>query len=132
MAEETEKTAVLLEETRMFHPPKDLVENSNVMKYMKKKGFKTEREMREWCSKNYVEFWGEMANEYATWFEPFKQVLDWKPPYAKWFVGGKVNATYNSVDRHMKTATKDKIAYIGIGEPLGDVRKFTYADCTGR
>ena len=130
MADEkaSEQTSVLLEETRLFAPPKDLVENSNVMKYMKKKGFKTEKELRDWCSKNYVEFWGEMGKEYATWFEPFTQVLDWKPPYAKWFVGGKVNATYNSVDRHMKTAVKDKVAYIAVGEPIGDVRKFTYAD----
>ncbi|MCX6675955.1 MAG: AMP-binding protein, partial [Methanothrix sp.] len=130
MADEkaSEQTSVLLEETRLFAPPMDLVENSNVMKYMKKKGFKTEKELRDWCSKNYVEFWGEMGKEYATWFEPFTQVLDWKPPYAKWFVGGKVNATYNSVDRHMKTAVKDKVAYIAVGEPIGDTRMITYAD----
>jgi len=130
MAEERakEQTSVLMEETRVFNPPKDLVENSNVMKYMKKKGFKTEKELRTWCSKNLDEFWGEMGREYATWFEPFTQVLDWKPPYAKWFVGGKVNATYNSVDRHMKTAVKDKVAYIAVGEPIGDTRMITYAD----
>jgi acetyl-CoA synthetase len=124
----SEQTSVLLEETRLFNPPKDLVENSNVMQYMKKKGFKTEKELREWASKNLDEFWGEMGREYATWFKPFTQVLDWKPPYAKWFVGGLCNATYNSVDRHMKTAVKDKVAYIAVGEPVGDVRKFTYAD----
>jgi acetyl-CoA synthetase len=130
LAEEkaSEQTSVLLEETRLFNPPKDLVENSNVMQYMKKKGFKTEKELREWASKNLDEFWGEMGKEYATWFKPFTQVLDWKPPYAKWFVGGLCNATYNSVDRHMKTAVKDKVAYIAVGEPVGDVRKFTYAD----
>ncbi|MCX6673792.1 MAG: AMP-binding protein, partial [Methanothrix sp.] len=130
MAEEraSEQTSVLMEESRIFNPPKDLVENSNVMQYMKKKGFKTEKELREWCSKNLDEFWGEMGREYATWFEPFTQVLDWKPPYAKWFVGGKVNATYNSVDRHMKTAVKDKVAYIAVGEPIGDTRMITYAD----
>ena len=130
MAEEraSEQTSVLMEESRVFNPPKDLVENSNVMKYMKKKGFKTEKELRTWCSKNLEEFWGEMGREYATWFEPFTQVLDWKPPYAKWFVGGKVNACYNAVDRHALGAKKDKVAYIAIGEPIGDVRKITYAD----
>ncbi|MDH7597389.1 MAG: acetate--CoA ligase [Methanothrix sp.] len=128
MAEETAKTAVLLEERRLFHPPKDLVENSNVMQWMKKKGFKTEKEMREWCSKNYVEFWDEMAKTYADWFEPYKQVLDWKPPYAKWFVGGKCNMAYNAVDRHAKSWRRNKVAYIAVGEPLGDVRKFTYGD----
>jgi len=50
----TAKTSVLLEETRIFEPPKELVENSNVMKWMKEKGFKTEREMRLWCSANYI------------------------------------------------------------------------------
>jgi acetyl-CoA synthetase len=124
----TEKTSVLLEETRLFNPPKDLVEKSNVMQYMKKKGFKTEKELRSWASSNLEEFWGEMGREYATWFKPFDKVLDWKPPYAKWFVGGLINATYNCVDRHAKGAKKDKVAYIGIGEPLGDVRKFTYGD----
>jgi len=124
----SEQTSVLLEETRLFNPPKDLVDNSNVMKYMKKKGFKTEKELRDWCSKNLDEFWGEMGREYATWFEPFTQVLDWKPPYAKWFVGGKVNATYNSVDRHMGTPIEKKVAYIAVGEPIGDTRMITYAD----
>ncbi|MCJ7443633.1 MAG: acetate--CoA ligase [Methanotrichaceae archaeon] len=124
----SEKTSVLLEETRLFHPPKDLVENSNVMQYMKKKGFKTEKELRTWASANLEEFWGEMGKEYATWFKPFDKVLDWKPPYSKWFLGGLINATYNCVDRHAKGAKKDKVAYIGVGEPLGDVRKFTYGD----
>jgi acetyl-CoA synthetase len=124
----SEKTSVLLEETRMFYPPKELVEQSNVMQYMKKKGFKTEKELREWASGNLDEFWGEMGREYAAWFKPFDKVLDWKPPYAKWFVGGLINATYNAVDRHAKGAKKDKVAYIAVGEPIGDTRFFTYND----
>jgi acetyl-CoA synthetase len=95
MAEQkaTAKTSVLLEETRVFEPPKDLVENSNVMKWMKEKGFKTEREMRLWCSANYIQFWGEMAKTYADWFEPWSSILEWKPPYARWFLGAKCNVT---------------------------------------
>ena len=62
---------MLYEETRVFEPSKELVENSNVMKWMKEKGFKTEREMRLWCSANYIQFWGEMAKTYADWFEPW-------------------------------------------------------------
>jgi len=120
MAEQkaTAKTSVLLEETRVFEPPRDLVENSNVLKWMKTKGFKTEREMRLWCSANYIQFWGEMAKTYADWFEPWASPLEWKPPYAKWFVGGKCNIAHNCVDRHAKGAKKEKVAFIFVPEPI--------------
>jgi len=123
----TAKTSVLYEETRVFEPSKELVENSNVMKWMKEKGFKTEREMRLWCSANYIQFWGEMAKTYADWFEPWSSTLEWIPPYAKWFVGGKCNVTYNSVDRHALGAKKDKVAYIFVPEPTDQpTQKITY------
>ncbi len=129
MAEaKTGKTKVYQEETRIFEPPKELVDNSNVMKYMKKKGFKTEKELREWCSKNYVEFWDEMAKEYVDWFKPYTKVLDDSGmPYFKWFTGGEVNITYNAVDRHAKGAKKDKVAYIWVPEPTDQpTQKITY------
>ena len=90
LAEQKATTSVLYEETRIFEPSKELVENSNVMAWMKKKGFKSEREMRAWTGQNYIQFWDEMAKTYADWFEPYAQVLNWVPPYAKWFVGGKM------------------------------------------
>jgi len=126
----TGKTKVLQEETRIFEPPKELVENSNVMKYMKKKGFKTEKELREWCSKNYIEFWDEMAKEYVDWFKPYSKVMDDSGmPYFKWFTGGEVNITYNCVDRHAKGAKKDKVAYIWVPEPTDQAtQKITYGD----
>ncbi len=71
MAEQKATTSVLYEETRVFEPSKDLVEKSNVMEWMKKKGFKTEREMRAWTGQNYMQFWDEMAKTYADWFEPY-------------------------------------------------------------
>lgn len=129
MAEQkaTAKTSVLYEETRVFEPSKELVENSNVMKWMKEKGFKTERELRLWCSNNYIQFWGEMAKTYADWFEPWSSTLEWIPPYAKWFVGGKCNVAYNSVDRHALGAKKDKVAYIFVPEPTDQpTQKITY------
>jgi acetyl-CoA synthetase len=123
----TAKTSVLYEETRVFEPSKELVENSNVMKWMKEKGFKTERELRLWCSANYIQFWGEMAKTYADWFEPWSSTLEWIPPYAKWFVGGKCNVAYNSVDRHALGAKKDKVAYIFVPEPTDQpTQKITY------
>jgi acetyl-CoA synthetase len=124
MADEKSNKAV--QTADFYYPTRDLVENSNVMQWMKKKGLKTEAEMRTWCSKNYVAFWDEMANTYADWFEPYKSVLDWKAPYAKWFVGAKCNVAYNAVDRHAKSWRRNKVAYIFVGEPVGDVRKITY------
>jgi len=110
----------------LYYPPRDLVENSNVLAWMKMKGLKTEKEMRLWCSDNYVEFWDEMARTYADWFEPYRQTLQWKAPDASWFVGGKINVAYNAVDRHTHTWRRNKLAYIFVGEPVGDVRKITY------
>ncbi|HNX10154.1 MAG TPA: acetate--CoA ligase [Methanothrix sp.] len=123
--EKTDKPAQTLDLGPYF-PSRDLVENSNVMTWMKKKGLKTESEMRQWCSANYVSFWDEMAKTYADWFEPYKQTLEWKAPFAKWFMGGKINIAYNAVDRHAKSWRRNKLAYIFVGEPVGDVRKITY------
>ncbi len=125
---EEAKTAVLMEETRVFEPPKELVEQSNVWQWMQKKGFTDEREMRKWTVDHLEEFWGEMANEYADWDVPFKTVLDWQPPYAKWFPDGKISMTYNCLDRHVKTWRRNKVAYIAVGEPVDDVRLFTFWD----
>ncbi|MBN1324521.1 MAG: acetate--CoA ligase, partial [Methanotrichaceae archaeon] len=122
-------TSVLLEETRVFPPSKELAENSVVMQWMKKKGFATEKEMRAWTGQNFIQFWGEMANDYADFFEPYAQVLEWKPPYAKWFVGGKINVAYNAVDRHALGDKKDKVAYIFVPEPTDQPTKMiTYGD----
>jgi len=75
-------------------------------------------------------FWGELAAKELTWFRPFTQALDWEPPQAKWFVGGKINAAYNCVDRHLQTHRKTKAAIIWEGEP-GDCRTLTYEDLYG-
>ena len=70
-------------------------------------------------------FWAKQANEHLVWRKPFKRVLDWKPPHAKWFVGGKLNVSENCLDRHLGTARENKAAIIFEGEP-GDVRTITY------
>ena len=69
-------------------------------------------------------FWGECAKE-LSWFKPFDKVLEWKFPFAKWFLNGKLNASYNCLDRHLTTARRNKAALIWEGEP-GDVRVLTY------
>jgi acetyl-CoA synthetase len=74
------------------------------------------------------EFWAEEANRRITWFEPWKQLLEWKPPYSKWFIGGKLNVCYNCVDRHVEGGRGDKVAYFWEGEPDNDRRTITFAD----
>jgi acetyl-CoA synthetase len=106
--------------------PEDAFEY-NVVKWMEKKGFKNEREMRDWCSKNYVEFWGEMAQEYIDWFEIYSKVLDGSPPYTRWFMDGKLNACYSALDRHAKGSKKNKVAFIFVPEALDQpIQKITY------
>ncbi len=72
-------------------------------------------------------FWAERASETLTWFKPWDKVLEWNPPFAKWFVGGQLNAAYNCVDRHCEGPTKNKAAIIWEGEP-GDRRVLRYQD----
>ena len=71
-------------------------------------------------------FWAEFAAE-LEWSAPWKQVLDWKPPHARWFVDGKINASVNCLDRHLRSARRNKAAIIWEGEP-GDRRTLTYFD----
>jgi acetyl-CoA synthetase len=74
------------------------------------------------------DFWREEANRRVTWFEPFGEVLEWKLPYARWFVGGKLNVCYNCVDRHVEAGLGDRVAYFWEGEPEDERRQITFAD----
>jgi acetyl-CoA synthetase len=74
---------------------------------------------------NPEKFWGDLAKEELHWFKPFDQVLDWQPPFAQWFVGGKTNVSYNCLDRHLTTWRKNKAAIIWEGEP-GEQKTLTY------
>jgi acetyl-CoA synthetase len=78
--------------------------------------------------RDFEDFWAEEARERVSWFEPFETLLEWEPPYAKWYLGGKLNVTYNCVDRHVEAGRGDKVAYFWEGEPEGDRREVTYAD----
>jgi len=124
----SEKTTidVLLQEKRIFHPPKEIVENSNVKKWMDKHGIKTYEELLE-RAKDLEWFWGEVAKEVVEWYEPPKKVLEWDEPYVKWFLGAKYNIVHDALDKHVKTWRKNKVAYIFEGEP-GEVKKLTYFD----
>ena len=86
-----------------------------------------EKRKQEWekSIKNPQEFWAEKAKA-IDWFKPFNKVLDdSNPPFYKWFADGELNISYNALDRHVKTARKNKLAYIWEGE-MGEVKTYTY------
>jgi acetyl-CoA synthetase len=117
----------LLREERVFYPQKEFVEKSNIKRFMDKFGIKSEDELRERALKNPEWFWNEVAKDIGIeWFEEPKKILEWDPPYAKWFVGAKYNIVHDALDKQFKIR-KNKVAYIFEGEK-GDVRKITYAE----
>lgn len=73
-------------------------------------------------------YWAQQADR-LSWATPFEQVLDWSDaPFAKWFVGGKLNVAYNCVDRHVEAGHGDRTAILWEGEPVGDSRSLSYAE----
>ncbi len=127
MSNEAKKDiSVLLEEKRVFNPPEELVKQTNVKKWMDKQGIKDLDELLE-KSQDLEWFWGEMAKELVEWYKPYDKVLEWNPPFVKWFVGAEYNIAHDALDKHVKTERKDKVAYIFEGEP-GDVKKWTYGE----
>ena len=105
----------LMHETRSFPPPADLAVRANAQP----------GEYAE-ASEDRLAYWAKQA-ERISWAEPFTEVLDWSnAPFSKWFVGGKLNAAYNCVDRHVEAGRGDKVAYHWVGEPEGDTRTITY------
>jgi acetyl-CoA synthetase len=106
----------LLKERRKFPPPKAFVKQANASR----------ASIYREAAKSPARFWERFARE-LDWFKPWKTALQWKVPYAKWFVGGKLNVSYNCLDRHINTARRARAAIIWEGEP-GDSRTLTYWD----
>jgi acetyl-CoA synthetase len=119
MAAEKEITSVL-NEHRLFKPKKEFSEQAEI------KSFEAYKRLCRKAEKDPEAFWAGLAKE-LSWFKPWKKVLEWKPPFAKWFVGGKINIAYNCLDRHLEGTRKNKAAIIWEGEP-GDSRTLTYQD----
>ncbi len=107
----------LLEEDRTFPPPEDFQREALVS---------DEKLYRE-AAEDRLAFWERQARELVDWYEEWDEVLDWDLPDAKWFVGGKLNVSYNCLDRHVEAGRGDKVAFHWEGEP-GDQRTITYAD----
>jgi len=74
------------------------------------------------------EFWDSEARKRVTWFQPYDKLYEWDLPYAKWFLGGRLNACFSCVDRHVEAGLGDKVAYHWEGEPLNERRRLTFAD----
>ncbi|MDF2705205.1 MAG: acetate--CoA ligase [Nonomuraea muscovyensis] len=106
----------LLQENRRFAPPAELAAAANV----------TEAAYGE-AAADRLAFWEGAANR-LSWTTRWDTTLEWNPPFAKWFVGGRLNVAYNCVDRHVEAGRGDKVAYHWEGEPEGDSRTLTYAD----
>jgi acetyl-CoA synthetase len=117
MAEATTTGTIsaLLQEDRKFPPPPELAANANA-----------KADVYERAKADPLAFWAEAAKG-IDWFKPWTQVLEWNVPWAKWFVGGQLNASYNCVDRHLTDGRKTKAAIIWEGEP-GETRVLTYQD----
>src|SRR5579864_3178262 len=117
----------ILREGRKFAPSAEFSRKAHV------KSMAEYEDLYRRAEKDPEGFWGECARE-LTWFKPFGKVLDWQFPFAKWFVGGELNACYNCLDRHLTGPRRNKVAFIWEGEP-GDSRILTYqmlADEVGR
>lgn len=107
---------VLLEETRKFPPSTSFRDHALV----------SDNKLHNEASADPVTFWSNEARS-LDWITPWEKALDWEPPHAKWFVGGKLNAAVNCVDRHITGPRRNKAALIWEGEP-GDRRTYTYWD----
>ncbi len=110
----------ILQENRLFHPSAEFSQNAHI------KSLEDYQRLYDQAQADPQKFWEQLAETELHWFQKWDTVLDWQPPFAKWFVGGKINISYNCLDRHLTTWRKNKAALIWEGEP-GDSRTLTYA-----
>ena len=117
MVESTGGIDALLQEERSFPPPADFAANANM----------ADPDIYAKAAADPEGFWAGLAEE-LDWFEKWDTVLDWSgAPFAKWFIGGKLNVSYNCIDRHVKNGRRNKAAIVWEGEP-GDWKVYTYGD----
>src|ERR671928_1391296 len=102
---ETQQHAIetILLEERRYPPPEDFAAQANAQPDI--------------YDRSFDDFWETEGRERVTWFKEFEQLYEWEQPYAKWYLGGKLNVTYNCVDRHVEAGDGDKGAYQLGGEP---------------
>jgi acetyl-CoA synthetase len=115
MSENQESLANLGHEDRLFAPSAEFVAQANA-----------QASMYDEAEKDRLAFWEKQAHA-LQWDAPWTNVLDWNVPFAKWFVGGKINASVNALDRHVNEGRGDRVAFFFEGEP-GDTRTITYSE----
>ncbi len=116
----TQQTAAIEDyfvEDRTFPPPADFRADALV----------TGAEIYDEAEADWPGFWARQATDLVTWYDEWHTILDWDLPFAKWFVGGTLNVSYNCLDRHVQAGQGQKVAFHWEGEP-GDHRTITYAD----
>ena len=117
MSERAKTIDTLLDERRTFAPSPEFLSKARV----------TDRSLYDAADADPEAFWAEQARKYVSWYKPFDTVLEWDIPFAKWFVGGQLNVSYNCLDRHVEAGRGEKVAYHFEGEK-GDTRAITYAE----
>ncbi len=110
----------VLQEQRVFEPDAAFSETARIP------SMAAYQKLYDEAAADPAAFWAKLAETELDWFQKWDTVLDWQPPFAKWFVGGKINISYNCLDRHLTTERRNKAALIWEGEP-GDSRTLTYA-----
>ena len=116
MVESSGSIEALLHENRTFPPPEGFRKQANI----------ADPDVYKEAQRDPEGFWARFAEE-LDWFQKWDKVLEWDPPFAKWFVGGKINVSYNCIDRHLTSARRNKAALVWEGEP-GDWKVYTYWD----
>lgn len=123
-SKEPEKPTIasMMHETRVFPPSKEFSERAYV------KSMREFEEISRQAAEDSDRFWAEKAEETVEWYKKWKMVYYWDPKSAKctWFEGGKLNVSYNCLDRHLKTWRKNKAAIVWQGEPAEDTVTYTY------
>ncbi len=116
-----EKTSIesVFHENRIFEPSPEFSQNAHI------KSYEEYLRIYEEAEKDPVAFWESVA-ENLHWFEQWHTPLEWNEPFAKWFIGGKTNVSYNCIDRHLDSYRRNKAAIIWEGEPAGETRTLTY------
>jgi acetyl-CoA synthetase len=109
----------VLQEERVFPPPESFAQQAHI------KSMDELERLRSEASKDPEAFWARMAEQELHWFKKWDSVLKWTAPHAEWFSGGKINISYNCLDRHLSSWRRNKAALIWEGEP-GETRTFTY------
>jgi len=105
----------------VYPPSEDFVRRAHVQ------GLKGYLDLYRHAEQDPEEFWGEIAEREIHWFEKWSKVLEWNPPFARWFAGATLNVSYNCLDRHLTTPRKNKVAILWEGEP-GEQRFITYQE----